>query len=403
MLKKLNINFLTLNLVIITLGVFLFNIFDIVSIHMFNIEEITFLKNYSFGFKVLRELLLLIFVVYLIYKTFQEKSLYLLVILLVLFVFIQNNIFFLYAGIHFLFFYFFIFLFYKNIQSININSIIKIIFTVFLIHLFFQLIQFFYLQELKLIISNIFEKNHYYLNPQNLLRNVGIFNKPVSAAFFSFLVFYLSYYYLDGFKKHLLLFLVIMSIFLLKSGTGVISIIAIVYILFMVKYSKYKFWLLLLTIPLMFIVYVYLGDLTNRHDLFSRSFAVRIELIKSIYQNIGYGIFNFGESGNLVWKFKSLGLIEKDLLSSDSFYAMVLVNFGKILLLIYFLSYLLLMLYCFIIEEFKLLVLLSILFLFGFTLSITEVYGVSYLFALFIAYELKKGKVIENITHYRKS
>ncbi len=108
MLKKLNIDFLNLNLLIITLGIYLFNIFDIVSIHMFNIEEVAFLKDYSFGSKVLRELLLLIFMVYLIYTTFQRKSLYLLVLLLVLFLFIQNNIFLLYAGIHFLFFYFFI-------------------------------------------------------------------------------------------------------------------------------------------------------------------------------------------------------------------------------------------------------------------------------------------------------
>lgn len=153
----------------------------------------------------------------------------------------------------------------------------------------------------------------------------------------------------------------------------------------------------------MYITYIYLGDLTNRHDIFIKSFVMRVEFIKNIYENIGYGLFNFGESGNLSWQLKSLGFIQKDLLPADSFYAMLLVNFGKILLFIYILSYMLLIYYSFIKNKFQLLVLLIILFLFSFTLSITEVYGVSYLFALFIAYELKKGKIIENITYCRKS
>lgn len=231
------------------------------------------------------------------------------------------------------------------------------------------------------------------------LRNPGLFSIPSTMAFFTLVVMYYAYVFLNGgfFRNSIIYFFVPISILLTASGTGLVAM-AVSYA--MILYNKLKdknlkiLFLLVLLVTICF-VSTNLNQLSGREDIY-HSVAVRLNIFSSflnelIQAPIKIFISNeFGVGTNTeVLISNTLGLKLNNIIV-DSTITSILANTGFISTILFIIILLRLFFINFASRFF-----ITIYILFSLTTIIFETFPMNLIFALNIAYFWNKIREIK--------
>ncbi|MFA6189494.1 MAG: hypothetical protein WC680_09475 [Sulfuricurvum sp.] len=282
-----------------------------------------------------------------------------------------------------------IFLFYDYLQlSQLVNKTASILLTLFKIHFLIQLVEISYSLYLKYILEITPDSPLYLLTAVTYMRPAGLFLMPYSSALFSILVLW----YLYHVKRLSIpwLLMILASIALTKSGTGLAIFILLFIFIYLFKSNIKK---IIIFIPFIFLtIIISLPFLVDRADLFNSSFMPRITMFLDSYALTSWISNNFGFATTFATIASNYLHIQTGYEYGDSTYNQLLVNFGNLGLLgfiglVGYVIYLQIK-----IKNSSGFVLCLIIILFSFTGSIFESYPNNILLSLYIAYLLHEGR-----------
>ena len=255
-----------------------------------------------------------------------------------------------------------------------LNRIAKVLYYLFLMH----------------FMAQIFEMlNAIPVHGFNILglakRNPGLFIIPNTGGFFSVMVMYFAYFYLDGLKKrNLILCLAPISIFLTSSATSLA--VLFIFLTYMVTPKKYIKILPMISPIIILLISVGIGTISGRSNVIGSSFGIRVDIFMNLIDSVGLFSSNFGAATQTaVLIVKNWG-IAGNALMTDSTYGSILANFGFFGFTIFMVA---LLIWGFVVHRLnnKAIILFTIIYcLFGLTTSITEAFPMNILFAILMGY-----------------
>lgn len=263
----------------------------------------------------------------------------------------------------------------EKIDEKLLKQISIILFGLFILHFSMQIVQLFFAQ-------GYFGTNSLGLS----VRNPGIFFMPSTSASFTILVLFFCKFYMSEKLKKKIILLIPISIFLTASGSG-IGILMIIVVIYYLK-KRYLKLIPFILFVMAFVLVFSLNFLTGRDDLMEESFGTRIDILLDVIlsgsllpQKFGYGT----STGYLIADKYNL---EFDMVSTESWYATVIVNLGLINSLFIFLFITKVFFILLKKKDKEKLIFFIIYALFSATTTFTESFPVNILFSVLVGYYL---------------
>jgi hypothetical protein len=278
------------------------------------------------------------------------------------------------AGIRWLMYFALGFLLIGYIRDDLITGIAKVLYYVFIVH--------FLMQILEMTFGVHIHGNNFLGLPK---RNPGIFLIPNTGGFFSIIVMFFAYFYLEDFtKRKIILYLSPISILMTSSATALaVMLVFIVYILTKKRYRKlipiFFPFLLLLLLP-------GLAILSGRGDVVESSFGVRIDIFKDLLGTIGLFSSDFGAATQTAVLMSSNAGLEGNTYFTDSTYGAILANVGFLGFTIFLACQLIWCCSVYSLNNNAILMFTLIYSCFGLTTSVTEAFPMNIVFSILIAY-----------------
>ena len=364
-------------------------------------------QNLTGWFKASKDLIFMLLIFlgcagYLLSNKVKYKSLiYLLVVLLAtapsIILSLQNQFIYTASGLRWLIPVILPFFIYSVVDEALVKKIAKYLIVLLILHFCVQVLQAFYA-------SSWYGVSSMGIN----LRNPGLFLIPNTASFFTIISLYFILYFADvnKLKKMFLVMVSIASVFLTMSGTGIV----VLFILLLIYYFQFKFikFFPLILPAVIGLGFVFISILlsSRTEEYLSVSGGVRLSILTNSFNNTSFFSDIFGYGTNTA-------IIMANGLFVDSTFASLVVNLGYFGFFIFMCLFLAVGVYSILNKFEPLFALLVIVFLYSGTNIIFEVYPVSLLLAILVAFFMKrraaaiaarKCKVLaENIPHSKVS
>jgi len=286
---------------------------------------------------------------------------------------INENILLILAGIKWMLPVIFFIIFFNAVDYFLIKKIVKILIILIFLEFFLQIIE-------SLYFPHWFGTNFFGLN----LRNPGFFIVPNTAALFYMCSFiYIFFFYEQNFLQKIILYIIVpIGIYLTASGTGIIILFTMYFILIFFK-IKQKISMFLLFVLSLTVIFFFLPEITGRKDIYI-SFLIRVEIFYEKLSHIMFFSTNFGKATN-----SAVLIGEKNAFIADNMITSLLYNIGFVGTFLFFIILI------FIFKPLKAinlklaLMLYSIIIFSSLTTIIISVFPVNYLIVVLLIYGIK--------------
>ena len=266
----------------------------------------------------------------------------------------------------------------QYVDDVLMNKIAKLLFIILIIQVLMQIYQIF-------TIGNIYGINFMGL----AARPPGIFQGPVSAGFFSIMVLFFIYFFLNSRSVKVVTFVLsFISIILATSGTSIIVYMLFVcFVVLSKKYRKVFFQISPLFVVMFLPIMIFVAG--RGESYFEQSFMTRVNVFTDLLMNGELISTRFGSSTNTVAMYAAMINEEYSIIPADSIYSSIIGNIGLLGFFLFVLLFLFLVIYAIRVNRLDLYLFIIIFALFGMTTIFLEVFPVNLLFSIYIAYILR--------------
>ena len=266
----------------------------------------------------------------------------------------------------------------QYVDDVLMNKIAKLLFIIFIIQVLMQIYQLF----------NI--GTAYGINFMGLAaRPPGVFPGPNGAGFFSIMVLFFVYFFLNSRSVKVVTFVLsFISITLTMSGTSIM--VYMMFVCFAVVSKKYR-KLLFQTAPLFAVMFLPILILWagRGESYFEQSVMTRVNIFTDLLMNGELISTRFGASTNTVAMYAAMIKEDYIIIPADSIYSSIIGNIGLLGLFLFVLLFLFFVIYAIRVNRLDLYLFIMIFALFGMTTIFLEVFPANLLFSIYIAYILR--------------